>query len=237
MYLAELNWQQAEPVLKDPDTVVLIPVGSTEQHGCVGPLGTDWLIPEEFCRRLGGMDKVLVTPVIPFGVATHHINFPGTIDLGIETMIGVMTVVFESLYRHGARRFVVVNGHGGNDPAIEKAALSMYRRGAQVSLIDWWGIAPKLNPDWPTGHGDAQEAAAVMAFRPDLVNAGYLTDNVVNDPTPALRQVHINTVLFEGAPVKIIREIRDTVNTGGLGGLESKFATREWGTAMMDGLT
>ena len=237
MYLAELNWQQAEPVLKDPDTVVLIPVGSTEQHGCVGPLGTDWLIPEEFCRRLGGMDKVLVTPVVPFGVATHHINFPGTIDLGIETMIGVMTAVFESLYRHGARRFVVVNGHGGNDPAIEKAALSMYRRGAQVSLIDWWGIAPKLNPDWPTGHGDAQEAAAVMAFRPDLVNAGYLTDNVVNDPTPALRQVHINTVLFEGAPVKIIREIRDTVNTGGLGGLESKFATREWGTAMMDGLT
>lgn len=237
MYLAELNWQQAEPVLKDPDTVVLIPVGSTEQHGAVGPLGTDWLIPEEFCRRLGGMDKVLVTPVIPFGVATHHINFPGTIDLGLETMIAVMTSVFESLYRHGARRFVVVNGHGGNDPAIEKAALSMYRRGAQVSLIDWWGIAPKLNPDWPTGHGDAQEAAAVMAFRPDLVNRDYLTDNVVNDPTPALKQVHINTVLFEGAPVKVIREIRDTVNTGGLGGLESKFATVEWGTAMMDALT
>ena len=167
MQLAHLNWQEAEKVLADPETLVVIPVGSTEQHGSVGPLGTDWLIPQELCRRLDGrMEKLLIAPVIPFGVATHHINFPGTIDLGLETMIKVMGAVFESLYRHGARRFAVINGHGGNDPAIEKAALEMYRRGSQVTLVNWWGIAPKLNPDWPTGHGDAQEAAAVMAFAP-----------------------------------------------------------------------
>lgn len=238
MQLAHLNWQEAEKVLANPETLVVIPVGSTEQHGPIGPLGTDWLIPEEFCRRLDGrMEKLLIAPVIPFGVATHHINFPGTIDLGIETMIRVMSAVFESLYRHGARRFAVVNGHGGNDPAIEKAALEMYRRGAQVTLVDWWGIAPKLNPDWPTGHGDAQEAAAVMAFAPELVKSEWLVDDVVTPPSADFKQLHINTVLFEGAPVKVIREIRDTVNTGGLGGLESKFATREWGVAMMDGVT
>lgn len=183
------------------------------------------------------MEKLLIAPVMPFGVATHHINFPGTIDLGIETMIRVMSAVFESLYKHGARRFAVVNGHGGNDPAIEKAALEMYRRGAQVTLVNWWGIAPKLNPDWPTGHGDAQEAAAVMAFAPELVKREWLVESVVTPPSDDFRQIHINTVLFEGAPVKIIREIRDTVNTGGLGGLDSKFATREWGAAMMDGVT
>ena len=117
MQLAHLNWQEAEKVLADPETLVVIPVGSTEQHGPISPLGTDWLIPEEFCRRLDGrMEKLLIAPVIPFGVATHHINFPGTIDLGIETMIRVMSAVFESLYRHGARRFAVINGHGGNDP-------------------------------------------------------------------------------------------------------------------------
>lgn len=238
MYLAHLNWLEAEPVLSDPETVVVIPVGSTEQHGAIGPLGTDWLIPEEFCRRLDGMNpKLLITPVLPFGVATHHINFPGTIDLGLETMIAVMDQIFASLYRHGARRFVVVNGHGGNDPAIEKAALEMYRKGAQVSLIDWWGIAPKLNKDWPTGHGDAQEAAAVMAFKPEIVRSDYLRESVVTPPSDALAQAHINTVIFEGAPVKVIREIRDTVSTGGLGGLDSKFATPEWGTAMMDGVT
>lgn len=237
MYLADLCWQEAGKVLSDPETIVVIPVGSTEQHGCVGPLGTDWMIPDEFCRRISGMDHIVIAPTIPYGVATHHINFPGTIDLGLETMIKVMGAVFESLFRHGARRFVVMNGHGGNDPAIEKAALEIYRRGGLVALIDWWGIAPKLNSAWPTGHGDAQETAAVMAFRPDLIKPEYLLDNVVPAPTKNLKPVHINTVLFEGAPVKIIREIRDTVNTGGFGGLESKMATREWGVAMMDGMT
>ncbi len=239
MYLAELSWQRAQAPLTDPETVVVIPVGSTEQHGCVGPLGTDWLIPQEFCRRLEekGAQKLLITPVLPFGVATHHINFPGTIDLGLETMTLVMKQIFESLFKHGARRFVVINGHGGNDPAIEKAALDIYRKGGLVSLIDWWGIAPKLNSQWTTGHGDAQEVAAVMAFRPDLIHAEDLKDNEVYDLTEDFKQVHINTAIFEGAPVKIIREIRDTVNTGGFGGLEAKYATKEWGDEMMAAMT
>ena len=76
-----------------------------------------------------------------------------------------------------------------------------------------------------------------MAFAPELVKSEWLVDNVVTPPSADFKQLHINTVLFEDAPVKVIREIRDTVNTGGLGGLESKFATREWGVAMMDGVT
>ncbi len=239
MYLAELSWKRAEAPLADPETVVVIPVGSTEQHGCVGPLGTDWLIPQEFCRRLEAMGekKLLITPVLPFGVATHHINFPGTIDLGLEAMTLVMKQIFESLFKHGARRFVVINGHGGNDPAIEKAALEIYRKGGLVSLVNWWGIAPQLNPNWTTGHGDAQEVSAVMAFRPDLIHAEDLVENEVSEVSPEFKQTHINTVMFEGASVKIIREIRDTVNTGGLGGLPAQSASKQWGDEMMAAMT
>lgn len=237
MYLAEICWQQAQQVLQNPATIVVIPVGSTEQHGCVGPLGTDWLIPDEFCRRLNDEPNLVIAPTVAYGVATHHINFPGTVDIGLETMIGVMSGIFSSLFRHGARRFVVVNGHGGNDPAIEKAALEIYRRGGLVSLVNWWSLAPKLNPAWTTGHGDAQEVSAVMAFRPDLIRREYLKENVVGAPTPALKPVHINTVVFEGAPVKIIREIRDTASTGGFGGLDASQASAQWGTAMMDAVT
>lgn len=238
MRLAHLTWREAEKRLKDPDTVVVIPVGSTEQHGDAGPLGTDWLIPEEFCRRLEAADnKVLITPVVPFGVATHHINFPGTIDLGLDVFMDVMDRIFDSLFRHGARRFVVINGHGGNDPAIEAACLRHYRRGALCSLIDWWSIAPKINPDWVTGHGDAQEISAVMAFREDLIHPEAIVESRITPPAPDLPQVHINTVLFEGAPVKIIREIRDTVDTGGLGGLPSTRASKEWGEEMMNAMS
>lgn len=236
MYLANLNWQKAADALARKDIVAVIAVGSTEQHGDAGPLGTDWLIPQEFCRRLNDADPegVVITPVLPFGVATHHINFPGTIDLGLDVMAQVMERIFASLFHHGVRRFVVINGHGGNDPAIEKAALKFYRKGALCALIDWWSIAPKLNPEWVTGHGDAQEVAAIMAFREDLIDPSSFMKARVTPVAADMPQPHINTSLFEGAPVKIIREIRDTVSTGALGGLPSDAATKAWGVEMMD---
>ena len=239
MYLEHLNWQQAGRVLTRSDIVAVIPVGSTEQHGDAGPLGTDWLIPQEFCRRLNESDPdgVVITPVVPFGVATHHVNFPGTIDLGLDVMSLVMNRIFASLFHHGVRRFVVINGHGGNDPAIEQAALKFYRKGALCALIDWWSIAPKINSAWVTGHGDAQEIAAVMAFREDLIDKSSIRDTVVTPVSEDMPQVHINTSLFEGAPVKIIHEIRDTTSTGGLGGLPSTAATKKWGVEMMDGVS
>ena len=89
MQLAHLSWHKAEPILQNPDTLVVIPVGSTEQHGPVGPLGTDWLIPEWITKEMEKRCDILVTPVVPFGVATHHTSFPGTIDMGLDTMTGI----------------------------------------------------------------------------------------------------------------------------------------------------
>ena len=103
MKLAHLNWRQAERVLADPSTTVVIPIGSTEQHGPVGPLGTDWMIPEWIAGEMEKRTNILVAPVIPFGVATHHTSFPGTIDMGLETLVAVMRGVFGSLAKHGAR--------------------------------------------------------------------------------------------------------------------------------------
>lgn len=238
MYLANLTWSAAAPVLSNPETVVIVPVGSTEQHGDAGPLGTDWMIPEEFARRLEAEDSsLLATPVIPFGIATHHTGFPGTIDLGLDVMTLVMDRVLGSLFRHGARRFVVINGHGGNDPAIDAAALKLYRSGAMVSVVNWWSVAPKLNKAWPTGHSDAQEISAIMAFRPELIRKENFTEALVTPVAEDLPQVHINTALFEDVPVKIVRDIRDTVSTGGLGGLPSSEASLIWGVEMMDAMT
>lgn len=105
MQLAHLTWHQAEPILRRPDTIVAIPVGSTEQHGPIGPLGTDWLIPEWITKEMEKHVDLLVAPVLPFSVATHHTSFPGTIDLGLDTMTNVMRGVFESLARHGGESF------------------------------------------------------------------------------------------------------------------------------------
>lgn len=234
MKLAELSSRAAAPVLRNPDTVVVIPIGSTEQHGPVGPLGTDWIIPEWIAGEMEKRTDVLVTPVIPFGVATHHTSFAGTIDMGLETMISVMRGVFESLARHGARRFIVVNGHGGNDPAIEKAGLEIARStGALVTLLNWWAIAPQLNPEWVTGHGDAQEVSAVMHIRPDLIDLSDCPETEVKNLSADFAFTHLGAVRYRGAVVKIVRDLKLGIPCGGFGGLPSARASREWGSDMM----
>lgn len=234
MQLAHLSWHKAEPILKNPDTLVVIPVGSTEQHGPVGPLGTDWLIPEWIADEMEKRCDILVTPVVPFGVATHHTSFPGTIDMGLDTMTGIFRGIFESLTRHGARRFLVVNGHGGNDPAIERAGLETARRtGALISLLNWWSIAPQLNPEWTTGHGDAQEVSAISFIHPELVDLENCPETRVNNLSDDLVFTHLSSLKFHGANVKLVRDIRLGIPEGGYGGIPSEKATAEWGRAMM----
>ena len=233
MYLGEMCWQEASEVMADSQNVFVIPVGSTEQHGCVGPLGTDWLIPQELARRVSDMDHVVICPPLCYGVAPQHINFPGSVDLGVDTMSQVVEKMLFCWYRHGARRFVFLNGHGGNSPAFEQAGLKIYRMGGIVSVINWWSLAPQLNSKWVTGHGDAQEVSAIMAFRPELIKEKYLKDNEVFPVTEEIIPYHMNQARFKGANVRIIREIRDTVSTGGFGGLEAKDASAQWGKEML----
>ena len=227
MKLAHLNWRQAERVLADHSTTVVIPIGSTEQHGPVGPLGTDWMIPEWIAGEMEKRTNILVAPVIPFGVATHHTSFPGTIDMGLETLVAVMRGVFGSLAKHGARRFIVVNGHGGNDPAIEKAGLEISRStGALVALLNWWSIAPQLNPAWTTGHGDDLDSVGILNMLSTMEITGK--DCGGNDLAGGAPK------FYKGAAVKLVRDLKLGLPQGGFGGIPSEKASAEWGRDMME---
>ena len=91
MYLAGLSWKKAERLLSD-GTIAVMPLGSVEEHGPIGPLGTDYLIPEEFARRIEASfpNDVVVLPAMPYGYAPTLTSFPGTIDIGIETLTAVL---------------------------------------------------------------------------------------------------------------------------------------------------
>ena len=234
MYLAHLTWQEAEAALKQKDLVVLVPLGSTEQHGPIGPLGTDFLVVERLAGFIEPKTQVLVTPVMPFGVAPHHTDFPGTIDIGLEALYMVMRGVVTNLMGHGARKFLFLNGHGGNDPALDKAGLEAFRAGGLCAQINWWSLAPMLNPEWTTGHGDAQEVAMMRALDGTLVKDGLLVPTRVNTLSPDLPNTHFNQVRFGKGSVKVIRSVQSTVNTGAFGGLDSSQGTLEWGQAMLD---
>jgi len=112
-----MNWMQVEDYLRTDDRVVL-PVGSTEQHAYLS-LATDSILAERVSVEAAEPLGVPVLPTLPFGIAPGFAAFPGTVSLRPETLVAVVSEALGTLYDQGFRRFMIVNGHGGNVPAQE----------------------------------------------------------------------------------------------------------------------
>ena len=220
MFLARLTSSEFKAVA-GPELMALIPLGSTEQHGSIGPLGTDFTIPEELCREAEkeNPDGLVVLPVVPYGVCPDHTGFAGTIDIGIPTLQAILTSIVSCLMKAGIRRFAFVNGHGGNDPAIEGACAHAYAHGGLGAIVDWWMIVRELDPAWGGGHGGAQEASVMMALRPDWVHKekNFVPEEIYS-LTPELKSTYGSATTFRGATVKIMRPTEAFTKTGTFGG-------------------
>ena len=112
MRARDLNWMQVEEYLSRDDRVVL-PVGSTEQHGYLS-LETDNILGERVSAEAAEPLGVLVLPVLPYGLTPSFAAYPGSPALRLETFLAVLSDLLGSLFGQGFRRFLVVNGHGGN---------------------------------------------------------------------------------------------------------------------------
>jgi creatinine amidohydrolase len=117
--LSEMTWPEAEKALAQVK-VALVPVGSFEQHGPHGTFEVDTGRAYGFGKLLAARmyPQAVLAPTINLGVSYHHINFPGTITLRPETFIAAVYDVVWSLHQHGVDRFLILNGHGGNIPAL-----------------------------------------------------------------------------------------------------------------------
>ncbi len=166
MQLHLSSWPEIETYLKK-SKAILIPIGSTEQHGPNGLLGTDALCPEIIGKRAGDEAGILVAPTFNVGQAQHHMAFPGTITLKPSTMIAAMKDWAESLARHGFERLYWLNGHGGNINTINAAFSEIYhgisfdRAGSnhpplRCTLRNWWelsGVMDVCKQLFPIGEG------------------------------------------------------------------------------------
>ncbi len=120
---AHLTWPEINDAIARQALVVL-PTGSTEQHGPHLPLDTDAFLTERVCLEVGcrAPEKVLVLPPVPFGLNLHHMDFPGTIHVQPETFIAYCLDVTKSVAYHGFQRLLLVNGHGSNAPLVDLVA-------------------------------------------------------------------------------------------------------------------
>ena len=185
MQLHQASWPEIDAYLAKSKGIV-VPIGSTEQHGPNGLLGTDAICPEVIAKRAGDEAGFLVGPTFNVGQAQHHMAFAGTITLRPSTMIAAMVDWTASLTRHGFEKIYWFNGHGGNIATINAAFAEIYgewslkRAGGNAApvrcnLRNWWelpGVERLCKELFPVGegsHATASEVSVTYAAYPDSI--------------------------------------------------------------------
>ena len=194
--LALQSWPEVESYLEGCKGVI-VPLGSTEQHGPTGAIGTDAITAEAVALEVGKRTGVLVTPAQAFGMAEHHLGFAGTMSLQPATLLAVMHDLVLSLARHGFERVFVINGHGGNIATTKAAFAQAYgtaaSRGLSVApqlrcrLSNWFMAGPvmkqarELYGAKEGHHATPSEIAVPLCIEPSLLSK----QRPLPDPAPA----------------------------------------------------
>ena len=197
MQLHLMTWPEVEAYLK-ASTGIVVPLGSTEQHGPTGLIGTDCICPEIIARRAGEAADILVGPTFPVGNAQHHMGFPGSLTLRPSTLIAALHDWIVSLAHHGFTRVMFLNGHGGNVASVQAAFAEVYAgysvgpassrvSPVRMSLVNWWeldGVLRLCKELFPKGHGShatPSEIAVTYFAHPEAVKTATLEPKIAPD--------------------------------------------------------
>ena len=187
--MAETEWRRLRAdQLRDlatRDAIVILPVASLEQHGLHLPVEVDSLLGETIAARTAAKiaargQAVAVLPVLWTGLSEHHMSFGGTITLDYPAFAAVVEGVVRSVLRHGFRRIVLLNAHGGNENALRTITDDLTPKlGVPIVQFTYWyaavvAIAKILEKQGGLTHACEAETSMMMAARPELVAANRI---------------------------------------------------------------
>ncbi len=170
--IAETNWKQVKDCRYE---VAVLPMGATEAHNWHLPYATDSIQNEYICAEAGRIAweqgaKVAILPNMPFGVQTGQLDIPFCINMNPSTQLAVLEDVIESLENVGVPKFVVLNGHGGNDFRQMLRELQSRHPRIFLSTVSWYQIPyPKEWFDIPGDHADERETSMMLHIQNELV--------------------------------------------------------------------
>ncbi|MBO3459295.1 creatininase family protein [Aetokthonos hydrillicola Thurmond2011] len=193
MLLHLSTWQEVESYLQQSQGIIL-PIGSTEQHGPTGLIGTDAICAEAIARGVGEATQAIVAPTINVGMALHHTAFPGTMSLRPSTMIQVIREYITCLAKAGFTKFYFINGHGGNIATLKAAFSETYAHledlqlanahKVQCQLANWfmcssvYQLAKELYGNQEGSHATPSEVALTQYVYPESIKQAPLSSSV-----------------------------------------------------------
>ena len=199
MLLHLSTWTEVDAYLKQSQGVIF-PIGSTEQHGPTGLIGTDAICAEAIAKGVGENANALVGPTINVGMALHHTAFPGSISLRPSTLIALIQDYLKPLVKAGFTHFFFINGHGGNIATLKAAFSETYAALADLNipqadrvrcrLANWFmcrsvhKLAKDLYHDQEGSHATPSEVALTQYIYPDAIKQALLDPEVAPSGHP-----------------------------------------------------
>jgi creatinine amidohydrolase len=184
-------------------TVAVLPIGAVEQHGPHLPLDTDTFlatrVAEEAAARAQRGGPVLVAPTLAYGSSAHHMAFAGTLTLSAPTFLSALEELCASLARHGFRRLLVVNGHGGNSALAREAVQQLaVQTPVLAAAVDYWALAREAaaevrdSPPGGMAHACEFETSLMLHLRPESVRHELVQREI---PEPRFAAERLDLVL------------------------------------------
>jgi creatinine amidohydrolase len=193
MLLHLSTWTEVEAYLLQSKGIIL-PIGSTEQHGPTGLIGTDAICAEAIARGVGEATQAMIAPTINVGMALHHTAFPGTISLRPSTLIQVVRDYLTCLSKAGFTKFYFINGHGGNIATLKAAFSETYAHLEDLQITNaqrvkcqvgnWfmcstvYKLAKELYGDQEGSHATPSEVALTQYIYPEAIKQAPLSPEV-----------------------------------------------------------
>jgi creatinine amidohydrolase len=211
VFFGEMTELEVRAALERTRTII-VPTGSTEQHGPHGPLLTDAIIPTEVARRVAEATGVLVGPTINYSLSYPHVGFSGVVHIRVATFMSLIEDLCASYSAIGFTRIVFLNGHYDNTYAIAYACASAAERmpaGVRAFPVNYWdGMSAEEAGEFfgpATGlHANRGETSAVMAIDPDLVDIEAA--NAELPPFPEVTNAApVHTAFFFSSPGSVHR--------------------------------
>jgi creatinine amidohydrolase len=226
-------------VLDRDRTVVILPIGSVEQHGQHMPMGTDSYLAHGVClataeRATGG--EIAVLPPPWYGFSRHHMRFAGSITLSADTLMRLVGDIVDSIIQHGFRRVILVNGHGGNVGVVDVLASTIGARHygkTRFAGVNYWQLAAdaireiRRSKPGGTGHACEFETAVMLHLYRELVKMERAVTLY-----PDTGSSYLSTDLFGGSKVRTYLDFKDLSSSGTLG--DPSLATAEQGKRFLD---